>query len=532
MNPVFLGPRKDPSFAIGLLIPPAYDRWFPPLGTAALAGYLKARGIEASQEDLNLRFFEYLRRNRLEGLSSASFRKKKITQKTYYSELLQLDEKAIGPSYPHENLPGCSFDFTAKLLSSPYLHRYLQDEKENPFVLFTQRDVFPRARKKRYEMIGISITSPSQVVAGFTLGYFLKQMLPALPIVIGGQWVSFYREELQKRGDFAAFYDYLIFFEGETPFYRLILALRNQSSFSDVPNLVYREKGKWIFSPKVSFEDVDQLPTPDFDGLPLQKYWGRKKGIALPFETSRGCYWNRCVFCIDLPLPKPPYRERSPDLVIRDIQHLINKYKLKRLIISNATFSPGQLREVCQRILRERIRIQWWAFARLDEEFDRQTLRLAKKAGCFQLGFGLESMNQRVLDFLDKGTKVEVIKRIITEAREVKLNIYFQVILGLPSEKKEEALDTIGFLMRSPDIYTTHVAFNPYYLIPKNRVFLNPKKFGLKIFDGRSLPFRYYYKFKHISGNVDQELASQLMSLYQRVVAQRRAGRHPKKAGG
>lgn len=514
---------------IGLLIPPAYDRVFPPLGTPALAGYLKAKGIQAFQEDLNLRFFDYVKRNRLSRLSSPSYRLQKITQKVYYSRLLQSSGKSIGPSYPYENFPGCSFDFAAGILSSPHLHRYLRDERENPFVRFSKKDVLPRIAKKRYEMIGISITSPSQVVASFTLGYFLKKEMPSIPIVLGGQWVSFYREELQKRVDFAGFYDYLLFFEGETPLYRLLLALQEKRPLAEVPNLIYLRKGKWQCSRKTSYEDMDHLPAPDFDGLPLRKYWGGKNGITLTFESSRGCYWNRCVFCIDLPLPKLPYREKQPDLVIRDIKHLMEKYKMTRLIISNATFSPGQLRAICQRILREKIKVQWWAMARFDEGFDRETLRLARMAGCLELGFGLESMNQRLLNFLDKGTKVEVMRRIIKEARKVKLDIYFQVILGLPSEKREEALDTIGFLLRSREAYGINVAFNTYYLIPKNRVFLHPKKFGIEIREDQSLPFRYYYSFNHLSGNVDREQSNWLISLYKRVIAQREAGTCRKK---
>jgi radical SAM superfamily enzyme YgiQ (UPF0313 family) len=503
---------------IGLFIPPAYDRSYPPLGTATLVGFLISKGVKASQEDLNVLYFDYIKKNKLERILTPEFREEKIRRKVYYYKILQYKGAFESLSYWFENNPGSSFAFTERLLSSKVLFRYIVDDKENSFVNFFHKEVLPKIRKENYPIIGFSITSPSQVVASFTFGYFIKKYFPRIKIVIGGQWASFYREELQKRADFDNFYDTIIYFEGETPLYNLIDSIEHNKPLSEVPNLIYRDNGRWRYSNSVSDEDMDKLPPPDFDGLPLEKYLGSNKDMSLTFETSRGCYWNRCIFCIDLPFPKPRYREKSPDLVLRDIKGLIKKYKANHLIISNATFSPWQMREVSKRILKERIKISWWTMARFDEEFDRETLELAKQAGCSMIGFGLESMNQRVLDFLDKGTEVDIIKRIIKDAGELKIGMYFQAMIGLPSETSEEAMDTVGFLLRNRDAIERDATFNIYYLIPKNRVFLNPEKFGIKMMKSQRLPFRYFYPFEHITGNIDRKKASKIISLYQNAV--------------
>jgi len=219
-------------------------------------------------------------------------------------------------------------------------------------------------------------------------------------------------------------------------------------------------------------------------------------------------------------LPKPRYREKSPDLVIRDIKNLIKKYKVKHLMISNATFAPSQLRQVAKKILKEGIKISWWAFARFDDGFDKKTLRLAKRAGCSTLGFGLESINQRVLDFIDKGTKIDIIKRIIKDSHDLNLTIYFQVMIGLPSETVEEACDTIFFLAACrKEMKTEPPAINIYYLPPKNKVFLHPQKYGIKISDNRRLPFRFLYPFKHLSGNIDRSRAQKIISTYNNIIS-------------
>lgn len=504
---------------IALFIPPSYDRSIPPLGTPALAGFLKLKGIGVVQDDLNIRYYDYIKRNKLERIFTPEYRKDKIRKKVYYYRILQYKGADSALYNDFEDNPGSSPAFTEMILSSKFLRRYLADPKENPFVNFFYNEVLPKIKKQDFSLAGFSITSPSQVVASFTFGYLIKKCFPETKVVVGGQWVSFFREELQKRKDFNNFCDYMICFEGETPLFNLIDAVRNNKPLSRVPNLLYRDKENWKFSDVITDEDMDKLPAPDFDGLDLMKYFDSRKQLSLTFETSRGCYWNKCIFCVDLPLPKPRYREKSPDLVIRDIKDLIKKYRVKHLTISNAVFSPSQARQVAERILKEGVKVSWWAMARLDGGFDKETLRLVKKAGCSMLGFGLESMNQRVLDFIDKGTKTDTIKRIIKDSRDLKLNIYFQVVIGLPSETIKEAFDTIFFLVTDSKATKTDPAiFNKYYLIPKTLVFLNPEKYGIKTGCDKRLPFRFFYPFKHISGNIDWPKAQKMIEFYDKII--------------
>jgi radical SAM superfamily enzyme YgiQ (UPF0313 family) len=509
---------------IRLFIPPAYETDFPPLGTPALLAFLRSRGVAAFQSDLNISFDDYLKRRKLERIRTPEWREEKIGKKVYYHKILQHRGAFSSFSYGFENVPGSSFAFAERLLSSKLLVRYIRDAEENPYVNFFRSEILPTLKDRDSALIGFSITAPSQVVAALTFGYFIKKLFPRKKIVVGGQWVSLFREALQRRPRFHLFFDYLIFFEGETPLFRLIDALRNRRSLAEVPNLMYRQGGRWTYSRRRSDEAMDGLPPPDFDGLPLEKYAGEGTGTALTLETSRGCYWSKCTFCVDLPLPRPRYRERSPDLVLGDIRQLIDKYGVRHLRISSATVSPWQMRELSRRIIREKIDISFWAWGRLDEGFDHETLALAKKAGCATLGFGLESFNQRVLHFIRKGTKTDTIRRIREDAADVGLPIYFQAMIGLPSETREEAWDTIGFLATGPGGEPRAPSFNIYYLTPKNRVFLNPMKYGIRLISGRKLPFRFFHPFEHVRGNVGFRTAQRLISAYSNLLTHKRSG--------
>jgi radical SAM superfamily enzyme YgiQ (UPF0313 family) len=253
-----------------------------------------------------------------------------------------------------------------------------------------------------------------------------------------------------KRRDFRRLFDFMICYEGETALYSLLESLHRDRPLNNIPNLIFGCGKQWKGGAGRFEEDLDTLPPPDFDGLPLKKYNRSEKKITLTYETSRGCYWDRCIFCVDLPLPKSTYREKSSDLVVRDLQALIKRYKAEHIIISNAVFSPLQVKDVAEKIIAADIKITWWAFARFDRRFDRALLQLAKESGCVMLGFGLESLNQRVLDFVEKGTKIETIKRILMEVYDLDIPFFIQTMLGLPSERMEEALDTIEFLATWP----------------------------------------------------------------------------------
>jgi len=503
-----------------LLIPPAYDRDVPPLGTPTLAAFLKSKGIEVRQMDLNILYFDYIK-DRFEELFSAKYLEEKIKEKVYYQSILRYQKSRGLPDYFFENNPGSSFAFTEKILSSRVLYRYLADEEENPFVRFFMKEVLPSLRQENPGMVGFSVTAPSQVIATFTFCQLLKRELPGIRIVLGGQWVSLYREALERRKDFLRLFDFMIYFEGETALYSLMKALEENSLLQDVPNLIFSEHDRWKKSARRSEEDLDSLPPPDFDGLPLSRYQLGEKRITVTCETARGCYWDKCVFCVDLPIPKSTYREKSTDLVIRDMRELIEKYGARNLIISNAVYSPWQMREVSNKMIEEGIKIAWWAFVRFDPRFDRETLRLAKESGCNMLGFGMESINQRVLNHVRKGTKTEIIKRILGDLHELGVPFFLQIMLGLPSERIEEALDTIEFLASWEGAAKGQAGFNIYYLTPKNAVFLQPEKYGIEKKPRGKLPFRFFYPFSHVTGNINEEMANKLIRLYHNLIEAR-----------
>src|SRR3990167_7242805 len=257
-----------------LVIPPKYGIDYPPLGTPALLGYLKSKGVTAEQVDWNMEY-------------CSSFDSDNIDRSSVNPYFHLLPDKPVS-ELPYDDNTYSSYFFTERLLSSPLLFQFINDSRENPFHRFIlENKLIDKIIKRNAGLIGLSIIAPSQVLFSLTLGHLLKQRGLDIHIVIGGQWVSLYRNEILRMADFTSFFDSAVFFDGETPLLKLVHSLSNGDDLSNIPNLIYTKNTKFVLSNSHSVERLNNLPCPNFDGLPLNKYnTASNRKVSLTFETS------------------------------------------------------------------------------------------------------------------------------------------------------------------------------------------------------------------------------------------------------
>jgi radical SAM superfamily enzyme YgiQ (UPF0313 family) len=512
-------------FKVLLCIPPDYDYNFPPLGTPALCAFLKKKSIPCQQLDLNLGYREFLNRHITVSAALSDKERKALLKPLmkkffkeqlkgrYYSAFLPWHNDGIFPYLPYDNNSNSSFYFTERLLSRECLWKYLEDKEENTFYQFYEQEgILDFFDKEKINLLGISIISPSQAIASLTLGLLVKRNLPHIHINIGGQWPTLYRDVLLERKDLFRCFDSIIVFEGETPLFRLAESLKNKKNFC-IRNVILQDT-KADFSYNHLGEDLNLLPCPDFDGLPLSDYDGSANGqeISLTYETSRGCYWSRCAYCVDLPLPKPSYRRKRPELVARDMKELKKKYSAGYLMLGDPGVSPRQMLEVSKEILKEKLDIGWWSMARLDHGFNYEAFKIAARAGLRQVNFGFESASDRICGLLDKGNRWERSLRIIRDCAKAGIKVDLQTMLGLPQESFNDGLETVDFLIKNRE-FIYDVTFNTYYLTPANRIYQNPERYGIEYKNDASMPFSFFVPFKNVSGITTNE-AQLLTQLY------------------
>jgi len=120
-------------------------------------------------------------------------------------------------------------------------------------------------------------------------------------------------------------------------------------------------------------------------------------------------------------------------------------YKQLMFVDDNFTLNPKRVIKLCQRMRKENIDIEWISEGRVDQ-CPYEMLREMVKANCRMMYFGIESANQKVLDYYNKQTTPEQAKAAVKNARRAGVDVIVgSFILGAPNETKQEIQNTLKF---------------------------------------------------------------------------------------
>ncbi|MDD5687895.1 MAG: radical SAM protein [Elusimicrobia bacterium] len=290
------------------------------------------------------------------------------------------------------------------------------------------------------EIVGISCTT-NQFPNGLMIAEQLKSIRPEIMIVFGGPHVSALPDELIKH----KFIDYIIQGEGEYSFINLVKHILADEKLNE--GGIYFKKDNILQStgPAKLIEKLDNIPFPDFSKLDIKTYFKRQKMFAhtkrvpyLSIITSRGCP-GKCVFC-----SKAVYKQRccmrSPENMIEEIERDIKDYKVKEIRIYDDCFTLSKSRviEFCKLAVKKKLDV---SFAlpngiRIDQ-VDKEMLEYMRAAGFYMLFFGVESGDQKVLDIINKGIKIEEIKQAVKLCKKMGFYTCMYLVVGLPGSSSE-----------------------------------------------------------------------------------------------
>ena len=162
--------------------------------------------------------------------------------------------------------------------------------------------------------------------------------------------------------------------------------------------------------------DLDSLPFPDFSLV------HKMENVSLtPIQTSRGCPYN-CDFCSVTPMFGRKYRFRSTDNIIEELK----RHKNKGVFFYDDHFFANKERtkELLERMIKENIRPEWVAQARVEISKDDELLSLMRKSNCFSLCFGFESLDQNKLERYNKRQTVNDIFECIRKVHKHKIRVH------------------------------------------------------------------------------------------------------------
>ena len=271
----------------------------------------------------------------------------------------------------------------------------------------------------------------------------LKEKFPKMKIVLMGDHVTSFPEESMKNSNV----DFVLC-GGDFDFVLSDLCDWISGKLKKIPKGIYYRKNKKIIN-SGQFQlkhNLDELPFIDRE-LTKWKLYQKEYNISRkPYfyiMSGRDCWWGKCKFC-SWPRMYPKFRVRSVENVLDEIGMLIGKYGIKEIFDDSGTLMVGDwLRELCKGLIERKYnkKIKYSCNMRFGA-LKQEDYNLMKKAGFRLLKFGLESANQKTLDMLNKGIKVEDTINGCKMAQKAGLTVHLTMIVGYPWETKEDAMRT------------------------------------------------------------------------------------------
>lgn len=390
-------------------------------------------------------------------------------------------------------MPPMETNLSYKVYMSSELLAAIEDTRVNVYREVFEHILRPAIVAENPDIVGISIVFKQQLFSSMTFCALIKEQFPNIHVTIGGNTVTRLGDVLPEKPKLFALFDSAVLFEGETAFLKLVEAVGSGGDLAKVPNLVYRDASGIHTSSLTFAEDLSKLPPPDFDGLPLEKYF--VPSPILPYLATRGCYWGRCEFCDHGAGYTAGFRTKKIKQVMRDIQYLKDRYKVNNFHFTDESYPISLFRKLSRELIENKMDIAWSTHIRFEKSLlDEETWKDAARAGCKSLHMGFEAGTERVLKLMEKSETTDVIRQSLKLSSKVGIWNHVMGFFGFPGETYEEALCSMRFLEENKD-HIHSIGFGTFDLSKHTPVAKDPERFGVTCYKNPDwdLALDYYY---------------------------------------
>ena len=311
------------------------------------------------------------------------------------------------------------------------------------------------------DVIGVTMMSVDYNPARQAIA-IAKEIKPKIVTVVGGPHVTIALEDSLRIPDV----DYLVTGEGEVTFPRLLQLIAGgapptsrvlRGETPDLDSIPFTDRGLFLDEWRKWGYDLDSPEVPFVQELPP------------PFVTviaGRGCLYN-CAFC----KPGEDYlfgkrtRRRSVDNVITELRSLVEQYHLASFMFHDDCLTEDRewVMEFTDKYIAQGFDVPFLCQSRADiiVKHEDMVARMAE-AGLRGYFIGFESGNDRVLKFIRKGTTVEQNRQAARICRKYGIAIWANYMMGLPTETKEEVMDTVRLMKEIDPDYYSPAFFTPH----------------------------------------------------------------------
>jgi len=325
----------------------------------------------------------------------------------------------------------------------------------NPYKLF-----FKILRDKKPKIVGLPSYTPA-LHKTVEVAQKTKKFSPEIKVIVGGMHATALPIETIQTYDC---FDYLVYGEGEVTLYELLISLKNEKDTLSLKGTAVRLDGKVKLNPpRELVKDIDSLPFLARGKIDMLRYKRLPMSyLRLPtteMTTARGCSYS-CIFCPGHIVWGNGIRSMSPERVIKEITHCIDDYSIRDIFFVDDVFTWPKTRivDICNSFIKNGLGISWSCYSRVDT-VDYDLLRLMRKAGCYNIKYGIEAGTEKSLKAINKGTSLKQAEDAVRWTKMARIECFTSFIIGFGGESEADIKQTINFAKKlNPDLADFRIA--------------------------------------------------------------------------
>jgi anaerobic magnesium-protoporphyrin IX monomethyl ester cyclase len=354
-------------------------------------------------------------------------------------------------------------------LSLLHIAAILKQDNYNVHILDMRLEDYNHYHFGNPIFIGISCMSGMQIKFALEFARFIRNQNISCPIIWGGVHPTLLPEQTASH----ELVDIVVRGEGELIIKDLANHISSNKPLDNVAGITYKSNRIVKSNPDGEVIDLDSIPVDlPYELIQTDKYLSIKSG-RIHIQTSRGCP-HRCGFCYNSVFNKNKWRGKSAKRVLNEIKYILEKFPQTKIIdpIDDNFFVDRQrVKDICQGLIAQNIKIKWRANCRLDylSTYDQDFVSLLTKSGCIELDFGGESGSDRLQQYICKDVTAEQMILAVTNLRKWAPSIepYVSWLSGLPNETYPDLLKTFDLMdkMKEANPLTQHYGifiFTPF----------------------------------------------------------------------
>ncbi|MEV5576888.1 RiPP maturation radical SAM C-methyltransferase [Spirillospora sp. NPDC052269] len=292
------------------------------------------------------------------------------------------------------------------------------------------------------DLVGFTSTF-QQNTASLATAQRVKELNPAIRTVLGGANCDGVQGAAMHR-NFPAV-DYVVRGEGEAVFADLLTALADDGDLAPIPGLCWRDQdGTAHVNPTLlTALSPSAIARPVFDDYfervegSIVESWASPKLVV---EGARGCWWgekHHCTFC-GLNGSSMTFRSKSPESFFEELVDLAIRHQVLDFLVTDNIMDMGYFTSLLPALAESGYDFRF--HYEIKSNVRRHQLANLARAGVVQVQPGIESLNKRVLNLMDKGVTGCMNVRMLRDAQSVGVWPTWNYLYGFPGERDGDYL--------------------------------------------------------------------------------------------